>query len=106
MSTAVSSIRFNQQDDAQNEIGPLISKRQRDRVASFVERASELPHIKITAGGHVSGNKGFFYEPTVIAGAPQGDEIVRREVFGPAVPNWPADKGCIARRSDEVQHRF
>jgi aminobutyraldehyde dehydrogenase len=30
-------------DDTQNEIGPLISLRQRDRVASFVERARELP---------------------------------------------------------------
>lgn len=85
LSSAVSSIRYNQQDDGQNEIGPLISKRQRDRVASFVERASELPHIKITTGGHVSGDRGFFYEPTVIAGALQSDEIVRREVFGPVV---------------------
>jgi aminobutyraldehyde dehydrogenase len=85
LSSAVSTIRFNQEDDAQNEIGPLISKRQRDRVASFVERASELPHIEITTGGHTSGDRGFFYEPTVVAGARQDDEIVRREVFGPVV---------------------
>ncbi|MDP1732483.1 MAG: aldehyde dehydrogenase family protein, partial [Devosia sp.] len=85
LSSAVSTIRFNQQDDAQNEIGPLISRRQRDRVASFVERASELPHIEITTGGHTSGERGFFYEPTVVAGALQDDEIVRREVFGPVV---------------------
>lgn len=85
LSSAVASIRFNQQDDTQNEMGPLISKRQRDRVASFVERASELPHIKITTGGHAVGGKGFYYEPTVVAGAKQEDEIVRREVFGPVV---------------------
>jgi len=85
LSSAVGTIRFNQQDDTQNEIGPLISKRQRDRVASFVERASELPHISITTGGHTSGDRGFFYEPTVVAGARQDDEIVRREVFGPVV---------------------
>ena len=85
LSAAAATIRFNQQDDAQNEIGPLISKRQRDRVASFVERASELPHIQITTGGHVAGDKGFYYEPTVVAGARQEDEIVRREVFGPVV---------------------
>ena len=85
LSSAVNSIKYNQEDDTLNEIGPLISRRQRDRVASFVERASELPHIKITAGGHMSGDKGFFYEPTVIAGALQADEIVRREVFGPVV---------------------
>ena len=85
LSSAVSTIRFNQQDDTQNEIGPLISKRQRDRVASFVERAAELPHITVTTGGHTSGEGGFYYEPTVIAGALQSDEIVRREVFGPVV---------------------
>ena len=85
LSSAVSTIKYNQQDDTQNEIGPLISKRQRDRVASFVERASELPHIKITTGGHNAGDKGFYYEPTVVAGALQQDEIVRREVFGPVV---------------------
>jgi len=85
LSAAVSSIRYNQQDDTLNEIGPLISKRQRDRVASFVERASEVPHIKITTGGRLAGDKGFYYQPTVVAGALQSDEIVRREVFGPVV---------------------
>ena len=85
LSSAVSTIRFNQQDDTQNEIGPLVSKRQRDRVSSFVERAAELPHISITTGGHMAGEKGFFFEPTVVAGALQDDEIVRREVFGPVV---------------------
>ncbi|MEO7221506.1 MAG: gamma-aminobutyraldehyde dehydrogenase [Devosia sp.] len=85
LSAAVSTIKYNQQDDAANEIGPLISKRQRDRVASFVERAAELPHIKITTGGHNAGEGGFYYEPTVVAGALQSDEIVRREVFGPVV---------------------
>ena len=85
LSAAVSTIQYNLPDDTQNEIGPLISKRQRDRVASFVERAAELKHIEITAGGSVSGERGFFYKPTVVAGALQEDEIVRREVFGPVV---------------------
>ncbi|HEY0920356.1 gamma-aminobutyraldehyde dehydrogenase [Devosia sp.] len=85
LSAAASSIRFNQQDDTQNEIGPLISRRQRERVSSFVERAAELPHISIATGGHTASEKGFFFEPTVVAGARQDDEIVRREVFGPVV---------------------
>jgi aminobutyraldehyde dehydrogenase len=85
LSSAVSTIKFNQPDDADNEIGPLISRRQRDRVASFVERASELKHIEITTGGKPGAGGGFFYEPTVVAGALQDDEIVRREVFGPVV---------------------
>jgi aminobutyraldehyde dehydrogenase len=85
LSAAVSTIKYASADDSENEIGPLISKRQRDRVASFVERAAELKHIEITAGGKMPSGKGFFYQPTVVAGALQSDEIVRREVFGPVV---------------------
>lgn len=89
LSAAVGSIRLGLEDDAQNEIGPLISMRQRDRVASFVERAREQPHIQITTGGATMGDQGFYYRPTVIAGARQTDEIVRREVFGPVVSITP-----------------
>ncbi|WP_157020227.1 gamma-aminobutyraldehyde dehydrogenase [Mesorhizobium xinjiangense] len=85
LTSAVSSIKYAQTDDTLNEIGPLISQRQRDRVASFVERASELKHIEITTGGRPGDGGGFFYQPTVVAGALQDDEIVQREVFGPVV---------------------
>ena len=85
LSSAVSTIRYDLADDTENEIGPLISRRQRDRVASFVERAAELKHIEITTGGKPGEGTGFFYQPTVVAGALQQDEIVRREVFGPVV---------------------
>ncbi len=85
LTSAVSSIRFNLADDTKNEIGPLISKRQRDRVESFVTRAAEHKHMEITTGGKISGERGFFYAPTIVAGATQDDEIVRREVFGPVV---------------------
>ncbi|MEK1886478.1 MAG: aldehyde dehydrogenase family protein, partial [Phyllobacterium sp.] len=85
LTAAVSTIRYNDADDTLNEIGPLISGRQRDRVASFVERASEQKHIEITAGGSAGSTNGFFFQPTVVAGATQEDEIVRREVFGPVV---------------------
>jgi aminobutyraldehyde dehydrogenase len=85
LSSAVSTIKYDQGDDAENEIAPLISKRQRDRVASFVERASEMKHMEITTGGKPGDGNGFYYQPTLIAGALQSDEIVRREVFGPVV---------------------
>ena len=89
MTAAVSTIRLGLEDDTQNEIGPLISLRQRDRVASFVNRAREQNHIHITTGGETMGDGGFYYRPTVIAGARQTDEIVRREVFGPVVSVTP-----------------
>ena len=77
------------------ELGPLISDRQRNRVASFVERAQLTGHMEIITGGKQRQGSGFFYEPTVIAGARQDDEIVRREVFGPVV--------SITRFSDAEQ---
>src|SRR5690606_27487263 len=89
LSSAVASIQLGNEDDTTNEIGPLISLRQRDRVSSFVERAREVPHIQITTGGAAMGNEGFYYQPTVVAGARQEDEIVRREVFGPVVSVTP-----------------
>jgi aminobutyraldehyde dehydrogenase len=85
LSAAVKSIKVGQQTDEGVEMGPLITERQRSRVASFVERAKAQKHIEITAGGRSLEGKGFFYQPTVVAGARQSDEIVRREVFGPVV---------------------
>ena len=85
LSSAVRGIKVGMQDEADVEIGPLISDRQRSRVASFVERAQMSSHMQVTAGGKLRAGGGFFYEPTVVAGARQEDEIVRREVFGPVV---------------------
>lgn len=82
---AVSSLRFARKRDQDNEIGPLISSRQRDRVASFVERALGQPHIERVTGAAVHSGAGFYYQPTLLAGCKQGDEIVQREVFGPVV---------------------
>ena len=41
--------------------------------------------MEVVAGGAVAAGKGFFYQPTVVAGALQDDEIVRKEVCGPVV---------------------
>ena len=81
---AASTLRFGLEDDTQNEIPPLISARQQARVAGFVERAAALPHVEIATGGS-KGAAGFYFQPTVVAGATQDDEIVRNEVFGPVV---------------------
>jgi aminobutyraldehyde dehydrogenase len=85
LSAAVKGIKVGTQEEADVEVGPLISERQRSRVASFVERAQTSSHMQITAGGKLRAGRGYFYEPTVVAGARQEDEIVRREVFGPVV---------------------
>jgi len=91
LASAARTLRFAEVDDDLNELGPLISERQRSRVAGFVGRAAEQSHISIVCGGREISGSGFFYEPTVLAGASQDDEIVRREVFGPVVSVTPFD---------------
>jgi aminobutyraldehyde dehydrogenase len=85
LTEAAASLKVGAQTDEGVEMGPLITASQRSRVAGFVARAAEKRHIEITTGGKARSGSGFFYEPTVVAGAKQTDEIVQKEVFGPVV---------------------
>ena len=85
LSSAVSSLKMGSTEDEATELGPVISGTQRERVAGFVDRARAEKHMEVTTGGRPGAGDGFYYEPTVVAGARQDDEIVRKEVFGPVV---------------------
>jgi aminobutyraldehyde dehydrogenase len=85
LTSAVESIRVGDPLDDETELGPVISERQLDRVAGFVDRAVGAGSARVVTGGQRAQSSGFFYEPTVVAGAGQDDEIVQREVFGPVV---------------------
>ncbi len=80
------SLKVGLQTESGVEMGPLISEEQRARVAGFVERGGRHParrdHHRRQECARASG---FFFEPTVVAGTRQSDEIVQREVFGPVV---------------------
>jgi 1-pyrroline dehydrogenase len=80
----------------ETEMGPLISAAQRARVAGFVERAPA--GAEMVSGGAARAGAGFFYEPTVVAGLAQDDELVQREVFGPVVTvqRFASDDEAIA----------
>ncbi len=85
LGSAIGSIKYGMPEREDSEIGPLITATHRERVTGFVERAASLRHVEIVAGGKAAAGAGFFFEPTLIAGALQSDEIVRKEVFGPVV---------------------
>jgi aminobutyraldehyde dehydrogenase len=89
LASAASTLRYAHAADDENEIGPLISAPQRERVAAYVERALALAHVTAATGGASMPGAGFYYQPTVLAGAQQQDEIVRSEVFGPVVSVTP-----------------
>jgi aminobutyraldehyde dehydrogenase len=85
LASAAGSLKYGPPAEETTELGPLISPRHRERVDGFVQRALATGHVTAAAGGGPVAGAGFFYRPTVLAGARQDDEIVRREVFGPVV---------------------
>ncbi|MGI5322382.1 gamma-aminobutyraldehyde dehydrogenase [Actinomadura nitritigenes] len=73
--------------------GPVNSAAQLERVQGFIDRVPG--HAEVLTGGSRSGDAGFFFEPTVVGGLRQDDEIVQNEVFGPVI--------TVQRFSDEAQ---
>jgi 1-pyrroline dehydrogenase len=90
---AVESIKVGSLEDESVEMGPLVSARQRDSVAGFVDRAQDYGKV-LTGGEAIDVNgKGYYYKPTVVADVDQKSEIVQQEVFGPVI--------SVQRFSDE-----
>ncbi|WP_017538732.1 gamma-aminobutyraldehyde dehydrogenase [Nocardiopsis halophila] len=69
--------------DTGADFGPLNNADQLARVSGFFDRVPG--HAEVLAGGRRSGDTGYFFEPTVVAGLRQGDEMVTDEIFGPVV---------------------
>jgi betaine-aldehyde dehydrogenase len=75
------------------DFGPLNNTDQLARVGKFID---SLPaHAEVRTGGHRIGERGFFYEPTVVSDVLQDDAIVQEEVFGPVI--------TVQRFTDEDQ---
>jgi 1-pyrroline dehydrogenase len=81
---AVGTIAIGAPGDEATELGPLVSAEQRERVVGMVNRARE-GGAEVVAGGDVRPGPGFYYQPSVLAGLSQDDEVIQREVFGPVV---------------------
>jgi betaine-aldehyde dehydrogenase len=65
------------------DFGPLNNPAQLERVTGFLARLPD--HARVLAGGHRSGDRGFFFEASVVDGLQQNDEIIQNEVFGPVI---------------------
>jgi acyl-CoA reductase-like NAD-dependent aldehyde dehydrogenase len=65
-------------------VGPLIHPRQLERVDSIVRRALDGGATALLGGApHALG--GLYYEPTILAGVQQNDQVVQTEIFGPVL---------------------
>jgi acyl-CoA reductase-like NAD-dependent aldehyde dehydrogenase len=86
LAARVRELRIGRGDDADVELGPLISETQRSRVEALVADAVNCG-AEVAAGGARPpiGLPGWFHEPTVIVGEPAGARIRTEEIFGPVV---------------------
>lgn len=103
----VKQIRVGNPSNESTDMGPLISATQRGTVEGFVERALRAGANIITGGKRatVPGlQKGFFFEPTVIAEDRNDAEIVQYEVFGPVVVvcRFKTEEEVLAKANDVV----
>jgi betaine-aldehyde dehydrogenase len=73
--------------------GPVNNAGQLERVTGFISRTPD--HAKIVAGGTRVDRAGYFFNPTVVAGLRQDDEMIQNEIFGPVI--------TIQKFSDEAQ---
>ncbi|HVX87589.1 MAG TPA: aldehyde dehydrogenase family protein [Gemmatimonadales bacterium] len=70
------------------DVGPLIHERARAKVESYLTVAREEKLEVVTGGKRPGGAKyarGFFYRPTVVAGATTRSRLAREEIFGPVL---------------------
>jgi betaine-aldehyde dehydrogenase len=73
--------------------GPINNANQLDHVSGLVDRAPD--HARVTTGGHRIGDRGYFFEPTIVADLQQQDELIQTEIFGPVL--------TVQKFSDEEQ---
>jgi acyl-CoA reductase-like NAD-dependent aldehyde dehydrogenase len=79
------------------EMGPLVSARQRDSVAAYIDDAD----VAYT-GATVEGSDGFWLPPTVVLPRSADDPVWREEIFGPVVAVMPFrdEADAIAKAND------
>ena len=72
------------------QLGPLVSKRQQERVAEYVDIGMR-EGATVATGGGVAGSEGYFYKPTLLVNTNNRMRVVQEEIFGPVVVAQPVD---------------
>lgn len=87
-------------------LGPLVSKEQHQRVTGFID-SGRGEGAEVVTGGHATGSKGYFVEPTVLAQTNRNMRVVREEIFGPVLCVQSFDDGdldAVARFANDTEY--
>jgi acyl-CoA reductase-like NAD-dependent aldehyde dehydrogenase len=74
--------------EARSEVGPLIHEESRQKVDSYVAIGKQEGAAVLVGGATASGGeleRGWFYQPTVLAGVKPGMRVEQEEIFGPVL---------------------
>jgi acyl-CoA reductase-like NAD-dependent aldehyde dehydrogenase len=95
----MASIPYGDPADPANLMGPLISARQREKVAGYVDRAI-ADGAKAVIGGRIPEqfDRGFYYEPTILVNVDENAAVAQEELFGPVLVVLPHDGDDDAAR--------
>jgi succinate-semialdehyde dehydrogenase/glutarate-semialdehyde dehydrogenase len=80
--TATKAIKVGDGLDEKTQMGPLANSRRVEAMERFVADAVSKG-AKLRTGGKRIGNKGYFFEPTVLTDVPREARIMNEEPFGP-----------------------
>jgi aldehyde dehydrogenase (NAD+) len=86
-------------DDPNHIMGPVISKKQLDRVLGYIELGKK-EGARLLAGGRVRTDKGggYFIEPTCFVDVKNSMRIAQEEIFGPVLVVIPFEDDAEALR--------
>ena len=76
------NLKIGYSEDLDFEIGPLISKKSRDRISNLIRNAINSGG-NLEYGGGIPKMNGHWFEPTVISGINESMSIFHEEIFGP-----------------------
>ncbi len=92
LGSAVGALAVGDPLDPVTQVGPLVARRQRDRVEGFLEAGKADGARVVTGGGRPSDQpNGWYIEPTVFADVDNDMQIAREEIFGPVLSVIPYD---------------
>ena len=92
LGSAVGALRVGDPSEPLVNVGPLVAKRQRDRVLGYLESGKREGATAVCGGGRPAQlDRGWFIEPTVFADVKNSMTIAREEIFGPVLVVIPYD---------------
>jgi phenylacetaldehyde dehydrogenase len=97
-------IRVGSGLDPKTQMGPLVSEEQLSRVCGYLD-AGFSEGAKAVVGGHKTGDKGYFVEPTVLVNTNENMKVVKEEIFGPVVAAMAfSDPDEITPRANDSEY--